>query len=319
MAQTAGRAPAQEKESLEEMKIAVSLVVVLVLSLAAAGFADVGPSKVDPAAPANGSLVVTVSTDGTPVRDVLASLASQSKQKILVESSVKGNLKVGVKDTSLESALNTVCKATNLTWRKVYIDPKSDLLDKPDRFAATLRLIAGMSLPDLVVAGSSTNKVGVLCQQKQGVEGAQDKIVKDLGMEPVYLVSNDATVAARQGTSAAVNNYTKSAKEQLDMFMKMTPEEREQALMASLDMMDSVGPDYYASVMQTMMNTDPEKLQRLQKRGTDMLFSMSTEQRRSMMKINMQASSSFTPEQMKILQDDVAAIQAEMKKAQPTQ
>lgn len=301
------------------MKMTVSLVVVLVLLLAAAGLADVGPSKVDPFAAANGTLVVTVSADGTPVKDVLASLASQSKNKIIVESSVKGTVKVGVKDTSLDSALNTVCKANSLTWRKIYIDPKSELLDKPDRLAAILRLMTGMSFPDVVVAGSSTNKVGLICQQKQGVEGAQDKIIKDLGMEPVYLVSNDATVAARQGTSAAVNSYTKSAKDQLDMFLKMTPEEREQALTASLDMMNNIGPDYYASMMQTLLNTNPDTLKQLQARQTEMLFQMPAETRRAMIRMNMDAMKSITPEQQKMLQEDAMAVMQEQKNAQPTQ
>jgi hypothetical protein len=294
------------------MKIAAVLVVVLVLCFAVSGLADV--SKTDPFASAGGALVVTVSAVGTPVKDVLTSLASQSKQKILVETSVKGTVKTAIKADSLEAALTEVCKANSLAWRKVYIDPKSELLEKPDRFASVLRLITGMSFPDVVVAGSSTNKVAALCQQKPGVEGVQDKLVKDLGMEPVYLISNDATIAARQGASDAVKNYTKSAKDQLDMFMKMTPEEREQALLESLNMMDSMGPEYYASMMQTLLNSNPDTLRRIQARQTDMLFQMPAETRRSMIKMNMEAMKSITPEQQKILQEDAMAVMEQMKK-----
>jgi hypothetical protein len=146
--------------------------------------------------------------------------------------------------------------------------------------------MAGLSFPDMVISGSSNNKIGVHCQQKQGVEDAQDKIVKDLGMEPIYLVSNDAAVAAKEAAkNTAVDKYTQSAKDQLDMFMKMTPEEREQAVVAGLNMMDNVGPEYYASIMQTMMNTNPETLKRLQARQTEMVFSMPQEQRRQMIKM----------------------------------
>lgn len=300
------------------MRFTLLLVIAFILSNATIGFAEVGHSKVDPFGAPKGTLEVTVAADGVAVADVLTSLASQSKQRILVESSVKGMVKEGIKEKSLESALSTLCKANKLAWRKVYIDPKSELLEKPDRFAAVLRLMSGMSFPDVVVAGSSTNKVGLLCQQKQGVEGAQDKIVQDLALEPVYLVSNDATVAARQGTSAAVNSYNKMAKDQMDLFMKMTPEEREEAMMASLDMMNNVGPEYMASVMQSLMNTNPETLRRLQARQTDVLFQMPVETRRAMIKMNMDAMKNITPEQQKLLREDAMAVMEEMKKDAPT-
>lgn len=304
-----------KKESLKKMKITAILVVVLVLSLAAAVVAEVGVSKVDPMAAANGSLVVTVSASGTPVKEVLTSLAAQSKQKIIVETSVKGSITSPVKESSIEAALTSVCKSARLVWRKVYIDPKSELLEKPDRLASTLRLLTGMSFPDMVVAGSSTSKLSLVCQQKQTVEGAQEKIVKDLGMEPVYLVSNDLTIAARDDASASVKNYSKMAKDQLDLFMKMTPEEREQALLESLNMMDQMGPEYYASLMQTMMNSNPESLRRLQARQTDMLFQMPADVRRQMIRMNFEVMKNITPEQQKLIQEDAKAVMEEMQKA----
>ena len=304
------------------MKITAIAVICLVLATAVCGYAADAPAKTEPAkgvtttdAPA---AKITLSFKDTPVADVITSIASQSKQKILMETNVKGKVTVSAQDLSLDAALSVVCKSTSLVWRKVYIDPKSELLDKPDRFAATLRLMAGLSFPDMVVAGASNNKIGVLCQQKQGVEGAQEKIVKDLGMELVYLVSNDALVAAKEAAkNSAVSKYTEMSKKQLEMFMDMKPEEREQALLDSLSVMDNIGPEYYSSIMQTMMNTSPETLQRIQKRGTDMLFSMSTEQRRAMLRLNMQSMNSITPEQMQILQEDAKAIAEEMKNQQP--
>jgi len=310
------------------MKITAFAVICLVLVIAVCGYAADGQAKPEPtkteatvtAAALASVPKITVSVKDTPVADVIASIAGQTKQKILLESNVKGKVSMTVSDVTMDSALSAVCKSTNLVWRKVYIDPKSELLDKPDRFAATLRLMAGLSFPDLVITGSSNNKIGVLCQQKQGVEDAQDKIVKDLGMEPVYLVSNDAAVAAKEAAkNTAVNKYTQSAKDQLDMFMKMTPEEREQAMVASLNMMDNVGPEYYSSMMQTLMNSDPENLKRVMSRQTDMLFSMPQEQRRQMIKMNMQMMQNISPEVQKMLQEDAKAIMEEMKNQQPNQ
>jgi hypothetical protein len=304
------------------MKITTFAVICLILATAVCGYAADAPAKPEPA----NALVktepvaskITLDVKDKPVAEAITSIASQSKCKILAESNIKGKVTLALNDVPVDAALTAVCKSTNLIWRKVYIDPKSELLDKPDRFAATLRLMAGLSFPDLVIASSSNSKIGVHCQQKQGVQDAQDKIVKDLGMEPVYLVSNDALVAAKEAAkNTPVSKYTEMAKEQLDMFMKMTPEDREQAMMAGLDLMDSVGPEYYSSMMQTMMNSDPVKLQRIQKRGTDMLFSMTSEQRRQMMRMNMHAMDNVTPEQMQILQEDAKAIAEEIKNQQP--
>jgi hypothetical protein len=293
------------------MKIKAIMVICFVAAFGVVGYAA---EQVDPGSVKPNPSKVSLSADAMPAADAFASLASQSGMKILLESNVKGKVTVSLKDVPLDTALNAACKGTNLVWRKVYIDPKSELLDKPDRFAATLRLMAGLSFPDLVVAGSSNNKIGVICQQKQGVEDAQDKIVKDLGMAPVYLISNDAMVAAKEAAkNTAVAKYSSMAKDQIDMFMKMTPEEREQALADSLNLMDNVGPEYMASVMQTLMSTNPENLRRLVSRQTDMLFSMSADQRRTMMRFNIEAMKNITPEQMKILQEDAMAIAEEMK------
>lgn len=297
------------------MKIRVLAVVCVMLAFPAAGLAV---EKTDPASITRDPSKVSLSaSDGMPAAEAFESLAKQSGMKILLESTVKGKVTVSLKDVPLEAALTAACKGTNMVWRKVYIDPKSELMEKPDRFAATLRLMSGLSFPDLVVAASSNNKIGVICQQKQGVEDAQDKIVKDLGLAPVYLISNDALVAAKEAEkNTAVNKFTQASKDQIDMFMKMTPEEREQALLESLNMMDTVGPEYYAAAMQALMNTNPETLKRIQARQTEMLFAMPVEQRRAMIKMNIEAMKNITPEQQKILQEDAMAVMEELKNQQ---
>lgn len=304
------------------MKITAFAVVCLLLATAVCGYAADAPAKPEPAKSAVKSEPVaskiTLDVKDKPVAEAVTSIASQSKCKILLESNVKGKVTLTLSDVPVDAALTAVCKSTNLVWQKVYIDPKSELIDKPDRFAATLRLMAGLSFPDLVIAGSSNNKIGVHCQQKQGVEDAQDKIVKDLGMEPIYLVSNDAAVAAKEAAkNTPVSKYTDMAKKQLEMFMEMKPEEREQALLDSLSLMDNMGPEYYSSLMQTMMNSNPETLRRIQKRGTDMLFSMPQEQRRQMMRMNMQMAQDISPELQQMLAEDAKAIMEEMKNQQP--
>ena len=263
---------------------------------------------------------VTVEAKDTKVKDIIESLAKQSKEKFVIESTVKGTVgSLSLKDVSLESALAAVCKTAKIEWRKMYIAPDSKLLEQPDRFASTVRLMCGLSFPDMVMAGSSMNKVGAHFEDKKAVTGAEESALKTLGMSKVYLITNDAAVAAKalakdkEEKSAAVDKFSQSQLDQMDMFVKMTPEEREQALLASLNMMDQVGPEYMGAIMQTLANSDPESLRRMMNKQMDMLMSMTTDQRRTMMKFQMQAVKMISPDVQKTLQEDAMAIMQEIQ------
>jgi hypothetical protein len=266
---------------------------------------------------------VSVQADDTKVKEVLDSLATQSKAKILVESSVRGTLRLSLNDVSLEPALSALCEFAKLQWRKIYISPKSALLEQPDRFAATVRLMSGLSFPDMVLAGSSIKKVGVHFEDKQAVKSAEDAAVDKLDMKPVYLITNDSAVAAKAAKSkkesekSSVDEYTDLTKKQMEKFMEMTPEEREQAIIESLNMMDQVDPGYMAMATRAMMNADPATWERIQRRGSEMIFSMSAEDRRHFLKMNMKMQKDmFTPEQMEILKEDTQAIMEELRESE---
>ncbi|MEN6357107.1 MAG: hypothetical protein ABFD83_08500 [Armatimonadota bacterium] len=90
--------------------------------------------------------------------DVFKALADKSKQKIVVESSVKKKVRISLNELPLQTILETICKTEKLDWRKIYIDPNSKLLEQPDRLAATIRLASGLGFPDIIIAGSSGKK-----------------------------------------------------------------------------------------------------------------------------------------------------------------
>lgn len=267
---------------------------------------------------------VSLSASDTKVKELLESLAKQSKEKLILESSVGGTVgSLSLKDVSLEPALTAVCKAAKLEWRKVYIAQESKLTEQPDKFAAIVRLMSGLSFPDLLLAGSSTGKTAIHLSEDKAVGKAREVLPRELGFTQVYLVTNDAAAAARalakengktEPGSEAVGKYTQMAKEQMDMFMKMTPEEREQVIFESLNLIDQVDPSYMSSVMQTLMNSDPENLKRMVQKQTEVLFHMSEEQRRAMMKFNMKSMEFITPEQRRMLEEDAKAIMQEMQR-----
>ena len=263
---------------------------------------------------------VTVNVNKTKVTEVLQSIAQQGKETVIVESVVKGDVTVSLKDLSFEVALNTVCKACKLDWRKVYINKDDKTVEQPDRFAATVRLLTAITYPDMVVSGSSTGKIGMFAKDQKAVDKFDDKMANDLGLTRVYLVTDDAKVAAKLAEKKAdesINDFLKKSMEQMESFAKMTPEQQEQAIVEGLNAADQYPADYTAMAMRAMMSIDPElirqKMARQSQAAFEAMFSMPQEQRRAFFKMQMEvgASSAMTPEQKQMLMDDVKAIQAE--------
>lgn len=260
---------------------------------------------------------VTLNLKDAKPSEVVESLVKQSKAKILLESTAKAKVTLSLDDAALEPALTAFCKAGKFEWRKLYIGADSKLLEQPDRLAATARLVAGLGFPDLIIAGSSTNKVAMHSEDPKGVKAMEDKLVKDLGLTSVYLITNDAAVAKKdeehKESPKNVEEYSNGSRKMMDLFMKMTPEEREQALMESLNMMDQVGPGYMSSLMQTLVDANPELLRQMTSRQTQMLFGMDETTRRKLMRLNMESMKYLTPEQIQMLQEDQKAIMQEMQ------
>lgn len=306
-------------------RVALLFIALLVAFCSTAAFcaettstANADTPKIDTAPPAAQEVKVSISLSDAKPSEIVESLAKQAKNKILLESTAKAKVTLSLEDIPLENALSAFCKAGKFEWRKVYLDPESKLLEQPDRLAATVRLVSGMGFPDLIVSGSSTKKVAIYSEGEKAVKEAESKLVKDLGLSPVYLITNDAAVAAKKTEeedkdSKAVDDYIDGTKKLMDQFMNMTPEEREDALIGGINLMDQMGPDYMSSVMQTMLNSDPALLKQMVGRQTQMLFSMDETARRRMLRLNMEATSMLTPEQLEMLKEDQKAAMEEMR------
>lgn len=265
------------------------------------------------------SSTVSIEVKESDVKQVFESLAKQSKAKIVLESTVKGPVSsLSLNNVSLESALSAVCKSAKLQWRKIYISEDSKLPEQPDRFAATVRLVSGLGFPDLIIAGSSTGHLQVHLENDKYVHKVEN-LSSSFGMNEVYLITNDQAIAAKVAAQEKAESANKAAKflqfskDQVDLFIQMTPEEREQALISNLSLMDQIGPEYMAAVMETLGSLDPTYLRGLVNKQTQMLFRLSPEHRRAMMRFNMEIMKEITPEQMKILQEDALAVMQDMQ------
>ena len=139
-------------------------------------------------------------------------------------------------------------------------------------------------------------------------------------MVKVYLVTNDAAIAAKakadekKEANEALDKYVKMQQDQMDAFMKMTPEQREKAILASMDLMERVGPEYMGAAMEALANSDPAALQQRMARQTEMLLSMSPESRRAMIRMGIQSQQAMSPELRQLLEEDAKAVTDEIER-----
>lgn len=232
---------------------------------------------------------------------------------------MKSIVTLSINDSTLDSIVQAICKTIKADYRKLYISKNSKLSSQPDRLASTCRLMIGMGFEDIAIVDASNNKTAVFFSDKPTVKQSSELFLNKSDIITVYLISDDGLAAVKtekEKESTKVDKYIQESKKLLEDFMKMTPEEKEQTMMESLNMYENVDPSVMSNMMQSLMNVDPERLKEITQRQTQMLFDMPQEQRRAMLRLNMQASLSLTPEQIQTLMEDQRVIMEELANKQ---
>lgn len=264
---------------------------------------------------------VTIEADNARLKDLFEKVAEQSKEKIILESTVKGTVpRFSVTNVTVEAALTAICKSGKCEWRRVFLPADSKLLEQPERLASTVRLVTAMGFPEMLISGSSSGKVAAHYTQEKSVKSVQDIAAKDPSLLGVYVITNDALVAEKEkdkeDKSSALQDYVKQTKDLMDKFVKMTPEEQEQAMLESISQFENMDPGYAASIMRSFSRMDPEVFARMQNRGTDMMLQMSQDDRRAFLKMSMRAQSQMDPQVQQMLMEDAKAVMEELKAEQ---
>lgn len=260
---------------------------------------------------------VTIEASNRKVSIVCERIVKQTNARILLEKTADIEVSLSLTDMPLEDALTAICKANKLSWRKIYLRADSPLLKNPESLAANLRMIAGLQFPELLVEKASVPESLVYTKQKPVVDSIPMNIRKDLGMVPLYLITNDEEAKkVKNKLESEVEKYRKLQEEALKLFVEMTPEEREQAMALGAQQMQNMDPKLLGEMSKSVMR-NPELMQRMSQQGMDMMFSMSAEDRRAMIRMQMQAQQYMTDEQKAIIMEDAKAIMAEMGMNQP--
>ncbi len=290
------------------------ILLLCILMLGSAGLAQTEATGVRPEKPAADApkLLVSFSVSDEKVSKATDEICKQSGARILLEKTAEVNITANVDGVPVEEALGVITKAGDLAWRKIYIKADSPMLKNPESLAATLRLMEGLKFPDLIIERTSTMENLVHVANKPTVDAVPAALRKDMGMVPLYLITNDkAAKKAKEKAESNVEKYMKLQKDSMDMFLKMTPEEREQAMVNGMSLMYQMDPNFMTSATQALMK-NPGMMEQVMQTQMQSMFKMPAEDRRAIMRMQMQAMQFITPEQMEIMKEDAMAVMKEM-------
>ncbi len=288
--------------------IRYSILLLCILLVASAGFAQLATTT--PAADA--PKLVSFALDDEKLSKATDDIVKQAGVRILLEKSAEVKITANVTDMPVEEALSVITKAGDLAWRQIYIRADSPLLKNPETLAATLRMMEGLKFPDLIIQRTSAAENLVHVANKPAVDAVPITLRKDMGMVAIYLITNDkAAKKASEKANTNAEKYAKLQKEAMDLFMKMTPEEREQAMAAGMQLMQQMDPNYMNMSMQALMK-NPDTYQGIIQSSMDNMFKMPVEDRRAMIRMQIQAMQMITPEQQKLMQEDAMEVMKEL-------
>jgi hypothetical protein len=254
---------------------------------------------------------VTIDMAGQKVSAVAEKICKETGVRILLEKTADVEVSLAVADMPVEDALTAVCKPVKLSWRKVYIRADSPLLKQPEALASNLRLMEGLAFPEVVV--DKGPDCVVYSKQRRAVDSVSVGARKDLGMVPLYLITNDEEANKVDGKlESRLAKYRKLEEEQMKLLREMTPEEREQAIEISAQFVQKADSGLLADMTKTALR-NPNMMTQMYQYGLDQLFSMNPEDRRAMVRLNYMTDKLLTPEQKAVLAEDWKAIAAEME------
>lgn len=289
--------------------IRYSILLLCVLMLAPMAF---GQATKPETAAADAPKLVSFALDDEKVSKATDEIVKQGGVRILLEKTAEVKITANVTDVPVEEALSVICKAGDLVWRRIFIRADSPLLKNPETLAATLRMMEGLKFPDLIIEKTSADENLVHVAKKPAVDAVPSSLRKDMGMIAIYLITNDkAAKKASEKANTAAEKYAKLQKEAMDLFMQMTPEEREQAMASGLQLMQQMDPNYMNMSMQALMK-NPDIYQGIIQSSMENMFKLPPEDRRAMMRMQIQAMQMITPEQQALMQEDALAVMKDL-------
>ncbi|GIV17273.1 MAG: hypothetical protein KatS3mg022_2708 [Armatimonadota bacterium] len=239
---------------------------------------DLGP----PAAPPPQQLPQQARQTGSDVRQVLADIAQRFRLQVVVDPLLQRRVTPPAQAKDAPAALDAVVKQIpGVIWRKVYL--RADMeLPASETLINWVRSVINLEAQGLIVADATGNRITSFVRNvtvSPDFEQQLDQMVPAFKTRPVYvvfyqqpMVAQQAGQRGRQGQTRA-EDFLALEQQRMQLFMQMTPEERQRAMRMGIQM---------------FMNMDPSLRMQMMQEGLRMFMNMSPEERRMLMEQGMQ-------------------------------
>lgn len=220
----------------------------------------------------------TQKDDGrVPIAQAAQEVAQKFKVQIIVDPALTVRVMPAQADT-LEKALDElVANAKDVVWRKVYTNKVLGMEPNPEQILSAVRALLTIELGGVMVVNprsATLNSFVANYPVPQNLEDTLEQMQPPFSAKPVYVILNpkpQPTIALR---GSRTEQFAQLQQQLFELMAKMSPEERSQALRAS---------------MQMWMNANPELRNQMIFEGMRMSFeywqSLSPEQQREMMEL----------------------------------
>jgi hypothetical protein len=238
---------------------------------------------------------LTLRFERTPLETVARQLGEQAGRGIVLDTGVRRSnpVTLSAEAASLEDALNKVTGPLALSWKKIYLPKREKTLSAEEvrNAARALELFEGRG----VILEEPAIGTATLFMRSVPAAAAFEAKVKTTWphMQPYYLITSPRAAAqresvrrdaARKQEQPSIDDYLAIERRQLDLFMRLSPEERAAGIARSMDLMLQMDP----AVMQEMMQAGMQAwIQSMQK--------MTPEQRQEFIRRSMQMMQSIPP------------------------
>lgn len=221
---------------------------------------------------------------GRDVRQVLADIAQRFRLQVVADPLLQARVTPPAQAKDASAALDAVVKQIpGVAWRKVYL--RADMeMPASETLVNWVRSLVNLEAQGLIVADATGGRITSFVRNvtvSPDFEQHLNEMVPAFKTRPVYVVFYQQPTFAQQaaqqrrggqgGTRA--EDFLALEQQRMQMFMQMTPEERQRAMRMGIQM---------------LMNMDPSLRMQMMQEGLRMFMNMSPEERRMLMEQGMQ-------------------------------
>jgi len=224
---------------------------------------------------------------GSNVRQVLESIAERFKLQVVVDPLLQARVTPPAQANSAQAALDAVVKQIpGSAWRKVYL--RADMeLPASETLVNWVRTLVNLEAQGLIIADASSNRITSFVRNvtvSPDFEQQLGQMVPAFKTRPVYVVFYQQPMLAQQQRAgqrqgqARAEDLLALEQQRMQLFMQMSPEERQRAIRMGVQMFMNMDPSVRMQMMQEgmrwFMNMSPEERQMLMQQGMQMFQQM---------------------------------------------